>query len=416
MVAVNRQVQRKRKPLTPFRKGYLLGLLQHESQAQVSEKENVSHNTLRCILAEANLPDQPHLHRRRDMDHRKKRSKRYSYIRVLQSECKRVAYIRKVATYYTGKKQKEQKRTMVPYATAPQIRRHLINLQNNRIRALQLKSHADRKKAKREHPVPSVRSIQRHLRAMKLKPQVRPRVPFTPENKAARLAFCNSANFKDPEYVKRIHFSDEHYVTANDNSNRIMWVADKKDLVAKEIKSKHNTYNAQLWAMIGYNYKSPLIWVEFEEEVEFFDKKQKKYRKKKIIRKRLNGDNYIKHVLKDKGITARLKKKGTIFMQDGASSHTCKKTKAHLRQMRIDFINNWPSHSPDLNPIEQVWKLLNERITMNSDKVPSSVAELRQRAEEEWAALDQETINNFVMSFMSKCATVVRNKGGSAKR
>ena len=350
------------------------------------------------------------------MDTRKKRSKRYTHVGVLRRECKRIADIRKVQVWRSGKKQKRMERVVVPHATAPQIRQHLIALRNQRLARLNLKTHAQRKKAKSEHQVPSVRSIQRHLKKMNMGARVRPKVPFTPENMAARLAFCKNKDFHVKKYVKRIHFSDEHYVTSNDNSNRIMWVSSKKDLVPREVKSKHNVYNAQLWAMIGYNYKSPLIWCEFEEEVEYFDKRSKTTKSKTVLKTRLNGDLYIDNVLKNEHINKRLKKPGTIFMQDGASSHKCKKTKEWLTKEQIDYITNWPSHSPDLNPIEQLWKILNERITMRSDIVPSSVEELKKRAEDEWRAIPMSLINNLVMSFLTKCERVVKNKGGSAKR
>jgi hypothetical protein len=44
-----------------------------------------------------------------------------------------------------------------------------------------------------------------------------------------------------------------------------------------------------------------------------------------------------------------------LFMQDNAPGHAAKETKAMLTELAIIVIN-WPPYSPDLNPIETLWK------------------------------------------------------------
>jgi transposase len=204
--------------------------------------------------------------------------------------------------------------------------------------------------------------------------------------------------------------------------------------------------------MIGYNFKSPLIWIDFKEKNEAAKKRKEKQlakKKKKTIKTktstqkkkkakkattttkkktktlkrqqiddptRLTAATYIKYVLSNQLIKRKLKEDGVIFMQDGAPSHSSALTKAFLRKNRITFIDDWPSHSPDMNPIEQVWAELNRRISENQRNVPSSVEELRRMAEEEWDAIPMSLINSYVLSFHSKCERVVKNKGGTAKR
>ena len=48
------------------------------------------------------------------------------------------------------------------------------------------------------------------------------------------------------------------------------------------------------------------------------------------------------------------------FMPDKAQCHTAKSVKTSISEEDVTVME-WPAQSPDMNPIENVWKLLNKK-------------------------------------------------------
>ncbi|CAK1589040.1 unnamed protein product [Parnassius mnemosyne] len=58
-----------------------------------------------------------------------------------------------------------------------------------------------------------------------------------------------------------------------------------------------------------------------------------------------------------------------VFQQDSAPAHRPKSTQDWLAAREIDFIRHedWPSSSPDLNPLDyKIWQHLEEKACMKS--------------------------------------------------
>ena len=68
------------------------------------------------------------------------------------------------------------------------------------------------------------------------------------------------------------------------------------------------------------------------------------------------------------------------FQQDNDPKHTVKTMQERLRDRSLNVLE-WPIQSPDLNPIEHLWRDLKIAVQQRS---PSNLTELERICREEW--------------------------------
>ena len=93
-----------------------------------------------------------------------------------------------------------------------------------------------------------------------------------------------------------------------------------------------------------------------------------------------------------------------IFQQDNASCHRSRKTMGWLRDMDIEVME-WPALSPDLNPVENLWSIVSERV-YSLGKQYSSTSALRNAVLEAWDGIPQETLTSLIRSLPKRCEEV----------
>ena len=101
-----------------------------------------------------------------------------------------------------------------------------------------------------------------------------------------------------------------------------------------------------------------------------------------------------------------------LFQQDGAPAHRSESTKAYLTAKQIRLLQSWPSQSPDLSVIENLWNLLKERVFLRQ---PKTVDQLWQIAEEEWNKIPNDAIRSLYQSIPRRIEATVAVRGGHTK-
>lgn len=101
-----------------------------------------------------------------------------------------------------------------------------------------------------------------------------------------------------------------------------------------------------------------------------------------------------------------------VFMHDNAPAHAAKKTTSFLDTIGIsdEHLMIWPPSSPDLNPIENIWSLVKEKLYRES-KQYNSLDELWQAICTACEAIKPEQIKNITYSMNSRLAKVLMNNG-----
>lgn len=210
-------------------------------------------------------------------------------------------------------------------------------------------------------------------------------------HKERRLAFARECiEFGDK--WKKVIFSDEKkWNLDGPDCVQYYWHDLRKE---KEIKMSRNFGGGSVMVWGGFSFSGtlPVAWISTK----------------------MNSNDYVELLEIALGSHADdLMGSDIIFQQDNAPIHTSRVTKAFLEGKDIPLLD-WPSCSPDLNPIENLWGWLVRRVYGNGRQY-NTVQELKSAIRGAWAEIPITLLQTLAMSMKSRLIEVLEARGGYTK-
>jgi transposase len=109
----------------------------------------------------------------------------------------------------------------------------------------------------------------------------------------------------------------------------------------------------------------------------------------------------------------KLKKKDVILQQDKASVHTANSVRNYIKSQHIKVLD-WPSQSPDLNPIENLWRDIKRRLALDQ-QLPKNADEMWKKFERIWEETSLELCQKLIYSMPNRVNMVIKARGGHTK-
>jgi hypothetical protein len=239
----------------------------------------------------------------------------------------------------------------------------------------------------------AIHRIGKQSRIARAKPHLNER------HRQRRLKFARDTRAWTHEQWSKVIWTDEASVEIGKQSRQVrVWrgVGEEYDADCIVPTFKSNRQSLMIWGCMAAGRLGPLIVIPSD---------------------RRTARDYVDLVLDGPLMAFYLElsqaRGDVMIMEDGAPVHRSKLAQQHHVEHKIRTLD-WPAQSPDMNPIEHVWKQLKLAINKRRER-PKSLGDLETAIKEEWARLGSDLARSLVESMPKRVAALGQARGGHTK-
>jgi hypothetical protein len=245
----------------------------------------------------------------------------------------------------------------------------------------------------------SARTIRRRLQGQNLNSRAPRKVPLlSKKNIRHRLKFArehlNLVDPKKPDFQwQNILWSDESKINlfGSDSASRVRRPPNTEYDPRHTVKTlKHGGGNIKIWGCFSFLGVGPIFWIKETMTKETY---------RDILQNVM-----LPYARDNMGREWR-------FQQDNDPKHASKIVKDWFHQNQVSVIE-WPSQSPDLNPIEHLWRELKKALPR--EKIVNK-QELWREVQKAWYNVPKQVCENLVSSMNRRCSEVIKNRGRATR-
>jgi len=224
---------------------------------------------------------------------------------------------------------------------------------------------------------------------------VKPKKPnLTPKNVKDRLAWAIAHKDWTQDDWRRVIWSDETKINRfGSDGRKYAWKRDAEPIQPRHVQKtvKHGGGNIKLWSCITYEGVGYVVKIDNTLDQHLY---------KEILK------DDLARTIGDYGI----EKQKVIFQHDNDPKHTADSVKEWLSNQEFEVMR-WPAQSPDLNPIENMWALLKQRLYRNYETPPKGMIEHWERIGQTWYQITKEECQKVIDTMPDRCQQVIAKNG-----
>lgn len=259
---------------------------------------------------------------------------------------------------------------------------------------------------------PSRRTVLRRVREAPVKPVRRLEKPLlTDAAKEARFNWAEAhLNWSIPQWEHIVWSDESPFHIWLSRKGQIVWIRTDKDDYKKRIESmaKHGGGGFQVWGCFHAHGVGPLVRAQSKMDSHWYHG---------ILT--VHAMPFMANLIRSHH--KKRKKHDPIwhYQHDNAPPHTAGLNNSYLQSKETQYNGNfrvleWPSSSPDLSPIENLWSIIKRKLKGYQTK-PKNLDELWARVKNEWEKLPEETLLRLAQSMPKRVDEVIKKEGWTIK-